>query len=64
MRMMRVNPGAKAVSFNEAAGTDPADASRPERRTRRLVSFNEAAGTDPADALIGGLRDTFSPALQ
>ena len=37
--------------FNEAAGTDPADASfRGRSVARSWRRFNEAAGTDPADA--------------
>ena len=58
--MRRVVPSAPAavkLSFNEAAGADPADAGcacrmrmrRPRRR------FNEAAGADPADAEPGDI---------
>ena len=38
--------------FNEAAGTDPADApTMPLTPSAAPKRFNEAAGTDPADAI-------------
>ena len=39
-------------SFNEAAGADPADASRGLSFRARWSCFNEAAGADPADASV------------
>ena len=36
--------------FNEAAGTDPADAVARSVTGATMGCFNEAAGTDPADA--------------
>ena len=48
-------------SFNEAAGTDPADASRRGCSPPATASFNEAAGTDPADAARVRKRDFKLP---